>query len=86
MIFKNQKISKIFGSLRNFFLLYNTLKTEQKLFLENFFFVPEKKIVSLKKNFTKNFCYWDPMWKISIHRDFDSLGGPLSPCGSHWLR
>ena len=26
------------------------------------------------------------MWKISIHRDFDSLGGPLSPCGSHWLR
>ena len=20
------------------------------------------------------------MWKISIHHDFDSLGGPLSPC------
>ena len=29
---------------------------------------------------------WDPMWRISIHRDFDSLGGDLSPCGSHWLR
>ena len=26
------------------------------------------------------------MWRISIHSDFDSLGGPLSPCGSHWLR
>ena len=26
------------------------------------------------------------MWRISIHRDFDSLGGDLSPCGSHWLR
>ena len=26
------------------------------------------------------------MWRISIHHDFDSLGGPLSPCGSHWLR
>ena len=26
------------------------------------------------------------MWSISIHSDFDSLGGPLSPCGSHWLR
>ena len=26
------------------------------------------------------------MWRISIHRAFDSLGGPLSPCGSHWLR
>jgi hypothetical protein len=26
------------------------------------------------------------MWRISIHHDFDSLGGPLSPCGSHLLR
>ena len=26
------------------------------------------------------------MWRISIHRDFDSFGGPLSPCGSHLLR
>ena len=26
------------------------------------------------------------MWRISIHSGFDSLGGPLSPCGSHWLR
>ena len=26
------------------------------------------------------------MCRISIHRDFDSLGGPLSPCGSHLLR
>ena len=26
------------------------------------------------------------MWRISIHSDFDSLGGPLSPCGRHWLR
>ena len=25
------------------------------------------------------------MWRISIHRDFDSLEGPLSTCGSHWL-
>ena len=45
MIFENQKISKNFGSLRIFFLLYNTLKTEQKL---QIFFL-EKKIVSLKK-------------------------------------
>ena len=28
----------------------------------------------------------DPPWWISIHHDFDSSGGPLSPCGSHWLR
>ena len=55
MILENQKISKNFGSLRNFFLLYNTLKTEQKLFLGKFFFVPEKKIVSLKKTFGKKF-------------------------------
>ena len=26
---------------------------------------------------------WDPPRRISIHRDFDILGGPLSPCGSH---
>ena len=26
------------------------------------------------------------MWRISIHRVFDSFGGPLSPCGSHLLR
>ena len=26
------------------------------------------------------------MWRISIHHDFDSLGGPLSPCSSHLLR
>ena len=26
------------------------------------------------------------MWRISIHRDFDSFGGPLSPCGSYLLR
>ena len=55
MIFKNQKFSKIFGSLRNFFLLYNTLKTEQKLFLGKKIFVPEKKIVSLKKTLEKKF-------------------------------
>ena len=27
-----------------------------------------------------------PPWRISIHHDYDSLGCPLSPCGSHWLR
>jgi hypothetical protein len=42
-IFEKQKFSKIFGSIRNFFLLFNTLKTEQKLFLGKNFFVPEKK-------------------------------------------
>ena len=51
MIFENQKILKFF----RFFLLNNTLKTEQKLFLEKFFFVPEKKIVSLKKTLEKKF-------------------------------
>ena len=55
MIFENQKFSKIFGSLRNFFLLYNTQKTEQNVFLEKKFFVPEKKILSLKKTLKKKF-------------------------------
>ena len=26
---------------------------------------------------------WDPPWRISTHRDFDSLGGPLLPLGKN---
>ena len=41
-ILEKNKISKIFGSLQNFFLHSNT-KTELKLFPEKKIFVPEKK-------------------------------------------
>ena len=47
--FEKYFFSKNFRSLRNFFLPCNIWKTEQKLFLGQNFFVPEKKIVSLKK-------------------------------------
>ena len=51
---KIKKFQKI-SDHSDFFLLYNTLKTEQKLFLGKIFFVPEKKIVSLKKTLEKKF-------------------------------
>ena len=56
MIFENQNFSKYFGSLRNFFFLYNSYKLT--------------KVVP---------------WK-GMHHDFDSFGGHISPCGSHYLR
>ena len=51
----NQKFSKIFGSLRNFFCLTINKKPNKSCFLEKSFFVPEKKIVSLKKTLKKKF-------------------------------
>ena len=53
--FYKSKILKKFRITLKFLLLYNTLKTEQKLFLGKNFFVPEKKIVSLKKTLEKKF-------------------------------
>ena len=55
MILKIKKSQNFSDHSEIFFLLYNTLKTEQKLFLGKNFFVPEKKIVSLKKTLKKNF-------------------------------
>ena len=52
----------------------------------DFFLLLKKKILVQKKFLKKKNCWWDPTWRISIHCDFDSLGGPLSPCDSHWLR
>ena len=68
MIFENKNFSKIFGSLQNFFLLYNTLKTELKLFLGKKIFVPEKKIVCLKKTLKKIIVSVEPTME-----DFNSL-------------
>ena len=68
-----------------FFCIIIHKKLNKSCSLEKNFLFLKKKIVSLKKTLKKKY-YWDPPWRISIQRDFDSLGGPLSPCGSHWLR
>ena len=56
-------------------------KLNKSCSLNKLFLFLKKKCLSKKK-----------LWKkivpgrISIHHDYDALGGPLSPCGSHWLR
>ena len=87
------KISKVvfFGLTTFFFMNKKNLSKKQLLF--SFLCIVKQKKNSewsvifwnflIFKNYNVN---WDPPWRISIHRDFDSLGGPLSPCGSHWLR
>ena len=83
MIFENPKIS----DHSDFFLLYNTLKSEQKMFLGKKKIVSEKKIVSLEKTlkiFFVSGIHGGRFQFIVILIPY--LGGLLSPCGSHWLR
>ena len=57
---------------------------EQKMFLQEQILISFLCIIFwIFKNYKVN---WQSPLRISIHRDFASLGGPLSPCGSHWLR
>ena len=83
----------IFFQTNNFFFFRNKKFFSKKQLLFSFLcIVRQKKISEWSENFWKFLIFknhkvnWDPMWRISIHSDFDSLGGPLSPCGSHWLR
>ena len=70
MIFENQKISKMFGSLRIFFCFTIHKKLKKSCLLE-------KKISSRKKNCQseKNF---KKKFVSGTHRDFNSLGGWVS--------
>ena len=64
MFFEKKKKSKNFGSLRKFFLLYNTWKTEQKLFLEKKNLFLKKNFVSLKKIASE--ILWSEVWKVGF--------------------
>ena len=83
---------------QSFFQTKNFYFQEQNFFFKKqllFIFLcilKQKKISEWSEKISKILIFknhkvnWDPPWRILIHRDFDSLGGPLSPCGSHWLR
>ena len=77
----NKIFFKVSFRLTIFFFRNKKNFSKEQLLFSSLSIVKQKKIRSdlLKVN-------WDPIWKILIHHDFDSLGGPLSPCGSHWLR
>ena len=83
--FWNFSIFKNFRITPKFFFALQYIKNWTKVVPWNFFLFLKKKLLVWKK-LLKRFCWWDPQWRISIHRDFDSLDGLLSPCGSHWLR
>ena len=84
MIFENRKFS---DHSKNFFCLTIHKKTEQKLFLGNFFFVPKKFFVSLKKLLLK-FYEVRSERGISIDTDPRPLGYVLWCCvsGSRGLK
>ena len=83
--------SKVFFRLTIFFFRNKKFFSKKQLLFSFLCIVRQKKISEWYKIFWKFLIFknhlvnWDPPWKISIHSDFDSLGGPLSPCGSHWL-
>ena len=82
---------KVFFRLRIFFFRNKFFFFKEQLLFSFLCIVKQKKISEWSENFWKFLIFknhkvnWDPPWRISIHRNFDSLGGPLSPCGSHWL-
>jgi hypothetical protein len=83
---------------QSFFQTKNFFFQEQKFFFQGttivqfFMYCKAKKNFGAIRKFLKIFDFQKSLSKLGstledlIHRDFDSLGGPLSPCGSHWLR
>ena len=87
-----KKEKEVFFRLPTFFFRNKNFFSKEQLLFSFLCIVKQKKISEWSEHFWKFLIFknhkvkWDPMWRISIHRDFDSLGGPLSPCGGHWLR
>ena len=81
-----------FFQTKNFFFRNKFFFFQRTSFVQFFMYCKAKKNFGVIRKILKNFDFQiykvnlDPPWRISIHRDFDSLGGLLSPCGSHWLR